>query len=439
MNCRTFTLILLSICLLSAHAQNRRTLDRNMEYQQYQLIKDYSDSLMAYKLRIDSLLAATDSIGQLYGGTHPEGRFYQLFAPMTYYHQPAKSALRYAVYEEGENDEVRDEINQVLMNIYLNRPDLVVNSEGRLRRVGGVNNDIIAPIQQNVELVGQEPVADDDPVDDAPVEVLVKKPNFWQFKGDYFLQGLQNYISGNWYKGGESNYSLLTSITMEANYNNKQKVKWDNKLEMKLGFMTSKGDSVHSFKSSEDLLRLTSQLGLQASKKWYYTLQLLAYTQFYRGYQSNDYRVYSDFMSPFTLNLSLGMDYNVEAFNKKLTGTVHLAPFAYNFKYVDRLPLSTKNGLDAGKHVLHDFGSQFTVDLKWAMAENISWQTRLYGFTTFSRAEMEWENTFTFKFNKYISTKLFIYPRFDDNTTRDDHHGYWQFKEFFSIGFSYNF
>ena len=168
-------------------------------------------------------------------------------------------------------------------------------------------------------------------------------------------------------------------------------------------------------------------------------MQLLAYTQFYRGFKSNDYRVYSDFMSPFTLNLSLGMDYNVEAFNKKLTGTVHLAPFAYNFKYVDRLPLSTKNGLDEGKHVLHDFGSQFTVDLKWAMAENISWQTRLYGFTTFSRAEMEWENTFTFKFNKYISTKLFVYPRFDDNTTRDDHHGYWQFKEFFSIGFSYNF
>ncbi len=439
MKFRAFTLIVLSMCVLMTHAQNRRKLDRNLEYQQYQLIKDYSDSLVAYKLRIDSLLMAADSIGNVYSDYQPDGRFYRLFAPMTYYHQPAKGALRYAVNDQSETDQVNDEIDHVLMNIYLNRPDLVVNSENRLRRVGGVSNDIIAPIQQDAELVTQETVVDDNPVDDTPVEVLVKKPNFWEFKGDYFLQGLQNYISGNWYKGGESNYSLLSSITMEANYNNKQKVKWDNKLEMKLGFMTSKGDSVHSFKSSEDLLRLTSKLGLQASKKWYYTLQLLAYTQFYRGYKSNDYRVYSDFMSPFTLNLSLGMDYNVEAFNKKLTGTVHLAPFAYNFKYVDRLPLSTRNGLDEGKHVMHDFGSQFTVDLKWAIAENISWQTRLYGFTTYSRAEMEWENTFTFKFNKYISTKLFVYPRFDDNTTRDDHHGYWQFKEFFSIGFSYNF
>ena len=70
MKFRTFTLILLSMCMLSAQAQNRRNLDRNMEYQQYQLIKNYSDSLMAYKLRIDSLLMASDSIGQLYGDVH---------------------------------------------------------------------------------------------------------------------------------------------------------------------------------------------------------------------------------------------------------------------------------------------------------------------------------------------------------------------------------
>ena len=343
-----------------------------------------------------------------------------------------------ALYTEGEQDEVNDEIDNVLMNVYLNRPDLVVNSESNLRRVGGVSNDIIVPIQQNVELVSENNIPDD-LQDDPEVDVVVEKPNFWTIKGDYYLQGLQNYISGNWYKGGESNYSLLGSITMEANYDNKQKVKWDNKLEMKLGFMTSKSDSIHSFKASEDLLRLTSKFGLQATKRWYYTLQMIAYTQFTHGYKSNDRFVYSDFLSPFNLNLSLGMDYNVEACNKKLTGTIHLAPFAYNFKYVERSLLVKRNGLEEGKHTLHDFGSQFTVDLKWAFSDNIQWQTRLYGFTTYSRAELEWENTFTFQFNKYISTKLFIYPRFDDCTGRDDHHGYWQFKEFFSLGFSYSF
>lgn len=436
---RVIISMILMVCVVSLSAQNNRRPDRNIQYQQYQLMKNYTDSLVAYKQRLDSLVSSDESLNEQYGPMLADGRFYRLFAPLTYYQSPAKGALRMAVYtEEEQPDEVNNEIDNVLMNVYLNRPDLVVNSESNLKRVGGVSNDIIVPIQQNVELASENNLPDN-LQDDPEVDVVVEKPNFWTIKGDYYLQGLQNYISGNWYKGGESNYSLLGSITMEANYDNKQKVKWDNKLEMKLGFMTSKSDSIHSFKASEDLLRLTSKFGLQATKRWYYTLQMIAYTQFTHGYKSNDRFVYSDFLSPFNLNLSLGMDYNVEACNKKLTGTIHLAPFAYNFKYVERSPLAKRNGLEEGKHTLHDFGSQFTVDLKWAFSDNIQWQTRLYGFTTYSRTEMEWENTFTFQFNKYISTKLFVYPRFDDCTGRDDHHGYWQFKEFFSLGFSYTF
>ena len=52
---------------------------------------------------------------------------------------------------------------------------------------------------------------------------------------------------------------------------------------------------------------------------------------------------------------------------------------------------------------------------------------------------MEWENTFTFVVNKYISSNLFLYPRFDDGAARDGKHGYWQMKEYISLGFSYGF
>lgn len=71
--------------------------------------------------------------------------------------------------------------------------------------------------------------------------------------------------------------------------------------------------------------------------------------------------------------------------------------------------------------------------------EMLKWKTRLYGYTSYERAELEWENTFTLQFNKWISAQLFVYPRFDDGVTRDDHHGYWQFKEYISIGFQYSF
>ena len=69
----------------------------------------------------------------------------------------------------------------------------------------------------------------------------------------------------------------------------------------------------------------------------------------------------------------------------------------------------------------------------------IKWRTRLYGYTTYKRAEFEWENTLTFQLNKFISTNIFLYPRFDDSRKRSLRYGYWEFKEYASIGFSYSF
>ena len=71
------------------------------------------------------------------------------------------------------------------------------------------------------------------------------------------------------------------------------------------------------------------------------------------------------------------------------------------------------------------------------MAKDVRWKTRFYGYTTYHRMKMEWENTFTFVVNKYISTNLFLYPRFDDGVKRDDKYGYFPFKEDVSLGFSY--
>ena len=197
-----------------------------------------------------------------------------------------------------------------------------------------------------MEITEKAPSAAPQEPEVVPAEVMVTKPKFWTRKGDGFLQFMQNYISGNWYKGGESNYALMGNLTLEANYDNKSKWKWENKLEAKLGFQTSRSDSVHKFKSNEDLFRFTSKVGLQAAKHWYYTLQFIAYTQFARGLKSNDLRTYSDFMSPFNLNLALGMDYKFESKNKRLSGSINLSPLAINYRYVDRGSLAKNFGID---------------------------------------------------------------------------------------------
>lgn len=370
---------------------------------------------------------------------HKDGRYYKLFVPATFYHSVAKKQLSIDSLTTG--DEVMDAVEEALMKVYLKRPDLMLNSENRLREAGTVRNDVDVQQVQTVELAGQvAPVVVETPVvEPVTEEVLITKPNFWTFKGDYYLQFLQNYISSNWHKGGESNYSMLASLTLEANYNNKQKVKWENKLEMKLGFQTSRSDTLHKFKTNNDQLRLTSKLGLQAHKKWYYTLQVTGYTQFARGYKSNDPFTYSDFFSPFDLNVGLGMDYTVETKNKRLTGNVNISPASYNFRYVGRLGLATRNGLEEGHHTLHDIGSMMTVNLTWKLSDQATWKTRLYGYTSYKRALVEWENTLELKVSKYITTNIYVYPRLDDSGTRDGDLGYWQFMEFCSLGFSYSF
>lgn len=367
-----------------------------------------------------------------------DGRYYRLFAPVTFYHNVANKTLSLESDQAGQ-DAVADAIDAALLHIYLNRPDLVNTTETELKETGNIRKDVDQPIKNQVKLVEKVEGPVIDTPDDVPTEILIQKPKFWTKKGDGYLQFMQNYVSDNWYKGGESNYSMVGAVTLEANYDNKSKWKWDNKLEMKLGFMHTRTDSVHKFKSNEDLIRFTSKVGLQAAKNWYYTLQLLAYTQFTRGLKANDLNTYSDFMSPFNLNLGIGMDYKVATKDNKLTGTVNLSPLAVNYRYVDRLALSTSYGLEEGRHSLVDFGSQVTADVTWKINDVVTWKSRLYAFTSYKRTEIEWENTFSLRVSKYISANLFLFPRFDDTGVKDDDLGYLQFKEYSSIGFTYGF
>lgn len=368
--------------------------------------------------------------------------YYPLFGPLTFYHSVAQNRLSLTAAQSDE--EMSEEVSAALMRVYLNRPDLVTFSESEMNASGQLREDLEKPIQQQVAIVDEvnNSLPEAIPVQDVPMEVVVEKPKFWKYVVDGSLQFMQNYVSDNWYKGGESNYAAVGALTLEANYNNKSRWKWDNKLEMKLGLQTSPSDTVNKFKSNEDLLRYTGKVGLQAFNRWYYALQVLAYTQFMPGLKSNKKNVYSDFMSPFTMNVGLGMDYKVEALNKRLTGTINMSPLSWEYRYVDRAKLAKSFGVkvnEGHEHSFMAFGSSLTASLEWKISEIVGWKTRLYCFTSYSRAQVEWENTFTLRVSKYITANLFLYPRFDDSNNRDEKLGYWQFKEYSSLGFAYRF
>ena len=382
--------------------------------------------------------------------------YYPLFTGTTFHHASihrrigsignaegaAATEVPYRIAYDATDRQLRRNayIDGRLTDFYVQHPELIRLDGSRVEATEGLREDIKEDVKPDATLTGrlttETPAAPADDFDDA-WNIVVRKPNFWTLKANFGLQFMQTHVSDNWYKGGESNNSLLAWLNAEANYNNKQKLTFDNKLELKLGFQSSKGDEEHKYKTNTDLIRLTNKLGIQAAKRWYYTLMLQSWTQFCHGYRSNDPKVYSDFLSPLESLLSIGMDYKLNPKNFSLSANI--APLAVHLKYVQRPSLITSFGLDEGKHAKFEFGSNITTTYKWTINKNIQINGRFYYFTDYKKVQIEWENTATLKINKYLSTKLYTMPRFDDSANREPGKSYFQFYENLTVGLDLSF
>ena len=278
------------------------------------------------------------------------------------------------------------------------------------------------------------------PVEKANVEneFRVLKPNFWKKTAAASMQFSQYSISDNWYQGGESTNALLSELKLTANYDDRQKVQFENSLEIKIGFITAPSDTVHSYKTNADLLRLNSKLGVRAIKNLYYTIAAEFKTQFFPNYKTNTNDMISNFLSPAQLDLSVGMDYKLDKPKYKLS--LMGAPFSYTFVYIsnDDIVNPSSFNVEPGHTSANLFGSKITANLDWKIAKNISYLTKLEYFTTYDKVIASWENTFNFQLNRYLSTKLFIHARYDDGVTlTEENDTYFQLKEMLTFGLSY--
>lgn len=397
------------------------------------VIKQYEDSLLSLKQKYQHYrYTGADTLSNPY--------YFFLLSRPTYYEDIVKRAMALPPRSAANRESALvDYSARLLAQVYGKYPSLIRYNEATFSEEG-LRKDVLdeapAPTVSLAEKAAPHP--DITPLEEnLDLGIVAQKPNFWAFKTNFSLQFMQTYVSDNWYKGGESNYSVLGGLIAEANYDNKQKLLFSNTLELKLGFQSSRSDTEHKYKTNTDLIRMTNKLGIQASKHWYYTLMLQSWTQFYKGYKRNDRTVYSDFMSPFESLLSLGMDYKLEKKRLRLTAT--LSPLAVNFIYVARRPLITTYGLKENHHTKFEFGSNITVNGTWEITPDIVWMSRAYLYTDYSRVQIEWENTFQFKINKYLSSCLFLYPRFDDSYARQKNRSHLQFSELFSLGLDLSF
>lgn len=332
-------------------------------------------------------------------------------------------------------------VNDAFANMYVNNPGLVVQTDDQVEKAGTLRDDVHGSLTTETKLTDKVVNVDLGPDVDEGVELVTRKPNFWKFSGSGSLQFSQNYFSDNWYQGGENYYSFLSLLTLNANYDNKQNIQWENRLEARLGFQTTgKAETRHAMKPTDNLLRLTTKLGYKAYKTLYYTTQVQAYTQLVPLYESNSDNIRTNFLSPLNLTVSVGLDYKFATKNNKFRGNVYLAPCSYNMRYVSNVDLATKHGIEAGRHAYHNFGPSITVNAYWQILKNLSWNARMYWISNFDYTNIEWENTFNLTINKYLSARLFVYPKFDDSSARykSEDGSFFMIKEMLSVGFNYN-
>lgn len=431
MNIRYILSLLFCLVVFSSSAQIRKA-----GFRQHQrdtvaaFVKSYTDSLKIYKFRLDSLQQMNDSLKV---DKELDARYYRLFAPLTFYYNIAKKQF------DLSSDTILDEPDRTLLSVYMSRPDLVLESQKQLDKAGTIRTPISSAVAPDADIVDKvSPTVTESDV--APVDIIVKKPNFWKLTGKTELYIEYNHTTKNWYDGNDKSHSSIRGfVTLWANYDNKKGFKWNNTFEFRLDLRHVSEDTVHTFKANENKIKYTGNIGIQAIKNWYYAFQVTAETQMLRGFDANSNFVNTDFLSPLFVSPSIGMDYNFNWFKGRLTGSTHFGPLACYMRYCDRKNLSSRNGIEEGKHFKITYGSEVTISFTLNIVDGISWWSRIRGYTSYDNSIMEFENRINFRINKYLSGQFYAYPHFDDGRARDKDHGFWRFKENLGLGFVYSF
>lgn len=423
-------------------------------------VTSHADSIGAvYSFRLDSLrlerIRTEAQAASSSKRTKLNPYFYRMLVPGTLYNDAVGSTLRLR-WQPGKSREeasplgASQHIYQLmdcsaasLADMYVSHPGLFTHTDADIQNQDRLRQEVKQPIDASEELGKMAVPTDLGNGMVEPVAVEVHRPNFWKFWGEGSLQFQQNYYSENWYKGGDNNYAANTSFRLELKFDNRRKLTWHNRLDFELGFKTSE-DKEHKLRVTNNLLRLTSSLSYQAIKNWHYTSELKLTTQNMRDYNWESSTYKSGFLDPLYVNLSVGMKYTYKSKKGKVWGELYLAPVSYELRYVanDSIELRRRHGIEDGHASRHNFGPYARWTFDWQIAKNVKWGWNMYFFTNFDQTQYQWENTIDFTITKYLNSKLYIYPRFDDSS-RDykskRKNTYWMLQEWFSLGLTYKF
>jgi len=194
-------------------------------------------------------------------------------------------------------------------------------------------------------------------------------------------------FSGNWKNGGINSVAFGSIIAGKANYA-KDRLTWDNEMELLFGIVSNEGESS---RKSNDRIFLDTKLGYKMSGNWssYFSLNFLS--QFAKGYNyENDTRtLISNFLAPGYLTSSLGFEYKP---NQEFA--LRLSPFSPRFTFVtDKdlyLTVPENYGVPIGKSVRTEWLA-LQVYATWDknLTENLNLKSRYQLFANYET--LDWK------------------------------------------------
>lgn len=272
-------------------------------------------------------------------------------------------------------------------------------------------------------------------------EIEVRK-KYWLHTFNTGLQFSQAFVSPNWYQGGNNYLALLFNFGWNVNLNQvyHPNILFQSDLSYKLALSSNPSGSYHKYSISEDLFQYNLNAGLKAIKNWYYSFNLQFKTQLFNNFeQSSDVRTAS-FLSPGDLNIGLGMSYNHKNKLNTFEYTLSISPISYNLKTCisDKVNHETYN-IPLDKKTKSEVGSNLEFKMNWKITANITYNTRMFMFTDYHYLLTDWQNTFSFDINKFLSTQLFVHLRYDGSADNDSSWKKFMMREILSFGLSYTF
>lgn len=273
-------------------------------------------------------------------------------------------------------------------------------------------------------------------VDVKKIDVVKLKPRYWSPKANALMQFTQNYISSNWYQGGNSNLAILNILSGEMNYDNKNNIQWENKMEWRAGFNSVHGDTLRKISTNDDVLRYTSKFGIKAGGNWFYSVSGDFSTQLFDNYNAINSNIFkARLMTPFRANVGIGMDYKY----KKLISLM-IAPVSFKYIYANDTVNVNQNlfGIKKGSKELRQVGSSLLAQLDYNPAHDWHVDSKFTFYTDYKKVEINWEIVSNLSVNRFMSVRLSLNPRYDNTVImKKGEKAKIQFKQLLSIGFSY--